>query len=768
MFFSDEYSFNDGWKFAVTLASGVEKESYDDRQFKPVELPHDWQIRNRRYPEMELGGNQGYFSREQVGWYRKRFTAPPEWKDKTVYMVIDGCQRFYDVYLNGGRIGGHRYGYVPEIITLNDGLRFGGENLICVKVDNAHTLGDRWYSGAGLYQGIRLLVKNKAHIAPWSLSVSYRLDRNDADVEVRLGTVCTGSGSRIECMLEDKDGRNVGEAAAPADGGLAEVRFKVSRVCRWGINSPYLYRLKLKLISNGCVTDEAEEAIGFRDAVFDADRGFLLNGEQVKLYGANLHHDAGRVFGAVMPKEILRKRLKVLKDMGCNAIRCSHNPQGEMLYNLCDEMGLVVIDELYDKWCNSALYFGQIFDTDRMDDLERMVNRDRNHPCVVLWSVGNEVEIQYSELFYEKLEELVDACHRLDPSRPVSMALIGFCMRGYLDDNTELKKKTDLVLRYADIVDVFMGNYMEGYYEAFREAGMKKAIIGSEVFTYYRNEQLSAFQTVERSPWEDVKKHDYVAGGFVWAGVDYLGECPGWPTFGWPGCPVDSTARRKLRSWFVESQWSEKPVLKLGFIDSKAYDDRARANWGFPLMRGDFYAERYDLMMRVYAMTNCDEVRLYLNNDPVRVCRSYGEDRGMHMLLPYHPGTLRAEGWKDGKKVAEQILLSSDKPVSILIEVPEEKVCPGEIAQIDLYLADEYGQVWERSAPEVSVSVDGKAVLLGVDNGNFLTDDGGPDTSSCAFHLGHATAYVRIVGDEPAVIRASCGEMSAEAIINRG
>ena len=168
MFFSDEYSFNDGWKFALTLASGVEKESFDDRQFKLIELPHDWQIHNRRDPEMELGGNQGYFSREQVGWYRKRFTAPPEWMDKTVYMVIDGCQRFYDVYLNGERVGGHRYGYVPEIITLNDGLRFGEENLICVKVDNAHTLGDRWYSGAGLYQGIRLMVKGRttddAHI----------------------------------------------------------------------------------------------------------------------------------------------------------------------------------------------------------------------------------------------------------------------------------------------------------------------------------------------------------------------------------------------------------------------------------------------------------------------------------------------------------------------------------------------------------------------------------------------------------------------------
>ena len=767
MFFSDEYSFNDGWKFAVTLASGVEKEHFDDRQFRLVELPHDWQIHNRRDPNMELGGNQGYFSREQVGWYRKRFTAPPEWKDKTVYMIIDGCQRFYDVYLNGDRVGGHRYGYVPEIIILNDGLRFGQENLICVKVDNAHTLGDRWYSGAGLYQGIRLLVKNKAHIAPWSLSVSYHLDGRNADVEVRLSANGTGCESRIECLLEDRAGRKAGEATAPVNGGQAAIHFTVNDIRRWDIKSPYLYRLKLKLIDKDCVTDEAEENVGFRDAVFDGDRGFLLNGEQVKLYGANLHHDAGRVFGAVMPKEILRRRLQVLQDMGCNAIRCSHNPQGEMLYDLCDEMGLVVIDELYDKWCNSALYFGQIFDTDRMDDLQRMVNRDRNHPCVVLWSVGNEVEIQYSELFYEKLKELAEACRRLDPSRPVSMALIGFCMRGYLDDNTELKKKTDLVLRYADIVDVFMGNYMEGYYEAFREAGMKKAIIGSEVFTYYRNEQLSAFQTVARSPWEDVKKYDYVAGGFVWAGVDYLGECPGWPSLGWPGCPVDSTAHRKLRSWFVESQWSERPVLKLGFLDGNAYDDHARANWGFPLMRGDFYAERYDLMMQVYAMTNCDEVRLYLNNDPVRVCHTFSEDRVMHMLLPYHPGVLRAEGWKDGKKVAEEILRSSDKPVSIRIEVPDKNVCLGEIAQIDLYLVDEYGQPWERSAPEVSVSVDGKATLLGVDNGDFMTDDGGPGASSCAFHLGHAAAYVRIEGEDSLVIHASCGEINAQMMLNR-
>ena len=757
MQFTGAVDFNDHWKFAKTRASGVEKESFQDHSFEEVTLPHDWQILNTRDPDMEMGWSQGYYPRYEIGWYRKRFEVPSEWQGRNVLLIIDGCQRFYDVFLNGEHVGGRRYGYLPEAIPLDSFLRYGGGNLLCVRVDNTQGLGDRWYSGAGLYRGVRLLVRDGNCFTPWSLQVQAEEGEGGASVRAQAKIEGQEVPMTVVCELKDAAGNLVARESTEVRNRTVSVTLPAGNVRRWDINSPTLYELELKLLRDGQVTDTIRERIGFREARFDPDHGFFLNGRQLKLYGANLHHDGGRVFGAALPREVLRRRLKVLQEMGCNAIRCSHNPHAEFLYELCDEMGLLVIDELYDKWCDSQLYFEQLFLRDHMDDLRCMINRDRNHPSIILWSVGNELEIQYKPYFYEKLREMVDECHRLDPSRPVSLALIGFCMRGYLDDETDLRTKLDLVLRYAEIVDVFMGNYMEGYYSALREAGMHKAVIGSEVFTYYRNEELSAFHTVARSPWRDVRNREYVAGGFVWAGVDYLGEAADYPSRGWSGCPIDSTGFRKLRAWYVESQWKETPVLKLGFLDDTVYDDHAASNWGFPMMRGEWYARRKGLFQQVCVMTNCDEVRLYLNQDPVRVCRTYGEDGMMHMILPYAPGELRAEGWKDGRKVAEEHLYSAEgyRTVQISCETQED-ACSGRLLQVDLCLMDEHGQLWTRTSPEFTLSVTGNAELLGVDNGDLLAPGQKMKQGCGSFHLGHAIAYLRDLGGERIGLRVSC------------
>ena len=739
MRFTNEIGFNHGWKFRQTLAAGVEQPGFDDRAFEEVTLPHDWQITGPRDPGMEWGWSQGYYPRNGVGWYRKHLNVPKDWEGRTVWLLIDGCQRFYDVFLNGERIGGRRYGYLPCLLPLTD---LKEDNLLAVRVNNSDTLGDRWYSGAGLYRGVRLLVKHPCHIRPFSLQTMYELEGEGAEMTVRADVTQALPGCTALCRLSRADGAVAATAECDVCDSRIEMRFAVPSVHLWDLDDPYLYSLELTLERSGETLDTAFETVGFRTAVFDADQGFLLNGKVRKLYGVNLHHDGGAVFGAALPKEVLRRRLRVLREMGCNAVRCSHNPHAEFLYDLCDEMGFVVIDELYDKWCGSSLYFSKLFDTDRFEDLECLIARDRNHPSIVLWSMGNELEIQYSDRFYALLKEMAEHCRRLDPARPVSLALIGFCMRHYLDDETDLQTKLDLVLRYAELVDVFMGNYMEGYYTALRKAGMRKAIIGSEVFTYYRNAELSASQTVWKNPWDDVRQRDYVAGGFVWAGVDYLGEAGDYPSRGWTGCPVDSTGWRKLRAWYLASRWKETPVLRLGFLDDGAYDDGARANWGFPLMRGDWHARRRDLFQHVCVMTNCDEVRLYLNDDVVRRCSEYGSDGMMHLLVPYVPGVLRAEGWRQGIKVIEQVLHSSERFAAIRATCADP-VGDGEVAQIDLELLDEYGQLWERSTPAFTVSVAGDAELVGLDHGDLLDD--GPETAkdACRFHLGHAIAYVR-------------------------
>ena len=354
-------------------------------------------------------------------------------------------------------------------------------------------------------------------------------------------------------------------------------------------------------------------------------------------------------------------------------------------------------------------------------------------------------------------------CRQLDPSRPVSLALIGFCLRDF-NDATPLQKKVDAVLRYAEIVDVFMGNYMEGYYTALREGGMRKAILGSEVLTYYRNAELSTFHALAQSPWADVKNRPYVAGGLVWAGVDYLGESTGWPCKGWTGCPIDSAGFRKLRGWYVASQWKDEPVLRVGIADGAAYDDHARSSWSFPQMLDCWTAPREDLMRHVCVMTNCDEVRIYRNGDAVRRLTAKQPDGMMHFSIPYAAGTLRVEGWRGGEMAAEQVLHTPDAPAAIelrcedLYEADNEGIC-----HVELTLTDGFGQPWTLTGPECVLEVEG-AELLGLDNGDLMADRD-PRSPVCPFHLGHAVAYLRRKGNTLRV-RASCGEIQSELCLS--
>ena len=371
MRFTDAVPFQTHWKFAKTRAAGVEKPSFRDEAFEDVTLPHDWQIGNTRDPGMELGWSQGYYPRYEIGWYRKTFDAPEAWRDKSILLIIDGCQRFYDVYLNGERIGGHRYGYLPDAYALDAALRPGETNCLCVRVDNAHGLGDRWYSGAGLYRGVRLLVKDRSHFAPWSLIAQPEIAEDRAAVRVCARIDGPVEPLTAECELKAPDGTLLARESMAVSEGAVSLTLRPETVRCWDVTDPVLYDLELRLKRDDQVIDTAQERIGFREARFDGDLGFLLNGRILKLYGANLHHDGGLIFGAALPEEVLRRRLTTLKSMGCNAIRCSHNPHAEFLYDLCDEMGLVVIDELYDKWCDSQLYFEQLFSEDHMRDLNR-------------------------------------------------------------------------------------------------------------------------------------------------------------------------------------------------------------------------------------------------------------------------------------------------------------------------------------------------------------------------------------------------------------
>ena len=761
---TDRISINAGWLFAKTEEEDAVKPNFDESAFQPVRLPHDWQITNPQTPEAPGGGSQGFFPREEVGVYRYHFTAPEEWKGKLVRVLFDGAQRFSEVYVNGEYAGGRKYGYVPLLCELKN-LKYGEDNLLSVRLDNRAAAdknaggGDRWYSGAGLYRNAWLLVDEATHIRHDGVFVTAKPKLNGPVYSESDGKPLRAASADVCVTVENEGGLDGLMLEIDVSQGGQSVyterqnALKTNSFCftlkdayLWTTQQPCLYALRARLMRGQTCVDEQYVRFGVRSAVFDEEDGFLLNCVKTKLWGVNFHHDGGPL-GAAVPIELWRRRLVNAKKLGVNAVRCSHNPMAEEFYDLCDELGLLVIDEYCDKWQNNGFYFDLIDDGERLEEIEIMLRRDRNHPSVILWSVGNEIGPQYSEYFFATLEKLCAKVRQLDPTRGVSTALIGFVLPDY-NAGTPLGVKLSLMKRYAGIVDVFMGNYMEQYYEKLRESGMRKPIIGSEVHTYYcySTDSLNTLNMSAESPYAIVKRHDWVCGAFVWAGCDYLGETGGWPCRGWTGCLMDSTGEAKIRAWYCASQFKTEPLLRLAVYDESEPWDMARGNWGFPQMRAHWKYAQNEKIMHVAVMTNCDTVKLYQNAQQPRIAYLKDYKDGMiHFYLPYSAGILRAEGYIGGNLAASDALYSDYAPASLALSADRD-VLPADgksVSLIDLYLYDAHGRAYVLSEPVVRVALEGDGEILALDNGNPLQIRDYANNAALELYNGHLLILLR-------------------------
>jgi len=752
------------WKFALTEDTAALQPDYADAAWQLVTLPHDWQIDQPRTPDAPGGGCQGYFPREQVGVYRLHFQAEEAWHGKQVRILFDAVQRFSEVWLNGVKVGGHAFGYVPFLCDLTAALRFDGENILAVRVDNrTHpgeyaASGDRWYSGAGIIRDVWLLVDEATHLVHDGLRiVSMPVHKGPSgDVPDVAGIRCDEAKTVVTCEVAgDCAGRTVKLTVTAPDGSaiytedkpaeaLVRWEFSIHRPKLWSPGTPFLYRAKVKLDG-----DALESAFGVRSAVFDTEDGFLLNGVKTKLWGVNLHHDGGAV-GAAVPPEIWMRRLKALKQMGVNTIRCAHHPMPEYFYGLLDEMGFLCIDELVDKWEGCGMYFDRTWH-ERHEDLAAMIRRDANHPSIILWSVGNEVGHQFSEKFYAYLKELVDATRALDPTRAVTCVLISCVLKDY-NDVTPMGVKLAALKRYADMVDVFCGNYMEHYYEKMREYGIRTPMIGAETHMLYRKDEhaLNNVQLSKESPYAIVRKYDWVCGSILWAGIDYLGEAARWPSRGWTGDPIDSTGDWKLRSWYVASQFKQEPVLKLCVYDESEPWDGSRGMWGFPQMRSHWKYTHFEKVYHVAVFTNCEKVLLYQNSQTVRYAYAKDFPDGIiHFYLPYIPGVLRAEGYRraglnDWEKVSEDVLYSDHEAENLTVTVDRASL-PADgrsVAMIDLVIDDKHSRRFMLEDKGVTVTATGAPVEIRMDNGNPW-DTGAFLRTECPTHNGHLLVIVK-------------------------
>ncbi|MDR0354041.1 MAG: DUF4982 domain-containing protein [Opitutaceae bacterium] len=781
-------TFDFDWRFARGDPPGAAQTAFDDGAWRAVSLPHDWSIEGP-YGEDEPAGGPGGYLPTGTGWYRKTFRLPESAKGKKITVQFDGIYMNATVWLNGRELGTQPYGYTAFEHDLTPHLVFGGrENTIAVRVDNSRQPNSRWYSGSGIYRHVWLRVTEPLHIPTWGVCVTTpEISGERALVRARVSVRNDGGApraARVSLAVLDASGATVaegaaGDAAEIAAGGAREFSGEVTlpRPLRWSPETPHLYRLRATVSAaegrspGGSGDDFLDTTFGVRSIEFDAARGFILNGQKTIMRGMCLHHDGGAV-GAAVPDAVLRRRLLLLKEMGCNAVRASHNPMAPEFYDLCDELGLLVMDEIFDEWTGRKpqIQFGysDFYQEWHERDLVAFVRRNRNHPGIVIWSAGNEIGEQGSAKGADVLRPLVELFHREDPTRPVTAALDrAYTERGHAP------------AAFTDLLDVVGYNYVdrwgtrrETHYADDRALFPRRQFIGTEntsargerghypfgplLFDSARRGDASAANPPQgalypaatlraQALWKFVATHDYVAGDFAWTGFDYLGESR-WPRKQSTSGALDTCGFKKDAFYFYQSIWTTKPMIHL------------LPHWNWPGREGR--------IIPVLAFTNGRFAELFLNGRSLGVkakefprqgssggwnayarpvVQSMTTDLHFAWDVPYEPGELRAVVYDDaGAIIAEDRVRTAGAPAALELRVdrPEIAADARDVAHITVRALDANGVFVPLADDEVLFEISGPGKLIGVDNGDPASHASYQGRAR-ALHAGMALALVQ-------------------------
>ncbi|MBB3061180.1 sugar-binding domain-containing protein [Microbulbifer rhizosphaerae] len=715
-------NFDFDWKFFLGDSSEAKNPNFDDSNWQEVQLPHDWSVKQQVSKENAgqgwMAGAMGYFP-GGIGWYRKSFTVPKSHENKKVVIQFDGVYHQSNVYLNGKHLGFHPYGYTTFEYDLTPYLNYGGENTIAVRVDHSDSPSSRWYSGSGIYRHVWLKVTDPIHIATWGTYITTpEISEKEAQVNIAT-TIENSSKSLVEVLVEnrivDKEGKQIALEKSKLQVGKSKQEtlqqsLNLKEPQLWSIEEPYLYTMETKVKVNGKTVDEYKTTFGVREIRFRPDKGFFLNGKNIKMKGMNLHLDAGSLGTAVPDKSYLR-RLQILKEYGVNAIRLSHNPPTSEFLDMCDRLGFVVIGEAFDKWKGG--YYAKYFDEWWQQDIEAMVLRDRNHPSIVLWSIGNETDEQFdtSGKGTERAIKLRDYVHDLDPSRLVTAALRPDQERRYN------------VNGFAQSLDVVGYNYQEPWLEDEKREFPDRIIYVSEAFSYYRGrkDQFRAFDPI--NPWFDVANNDFVFGQFLWPGIDYLGESKAWPSFGRVNGLFDVSMVEKPAAAFHRSVWNDVPMVRIAVADQSLDMDTGKPHWSWPFLAGHWSFPQYEgRVIQVHTTTNCDSVELVLNDKSLgfRNTSDYSNNT-ITWHVPYEKGRIVAKGYKAGREVASYELKTAGNPAQILLSPDRTQISADgqDLSHIAIRLVDENGVVVPNADQEITVEVVGNGRLLGLDNGDL-------------------------------------------------
>jgi beta-galactosidase len=729
-------NFDFGWKFHLGDVQDAKDVAFDDAGWRDIQLPHDFSIEQE--PEVKGGGASGFFP-GGIGWYRKTFAAPDGYAGKKVYICFDGVYHRSDVWLNGQHLGFRPYGFVSFEYDLTPYLVPGGNNVLSVRVDHSNSPSARWYSGSGIYRHVRLKALDPVHVDLWGVSVATpRISPEEGLVQLETTIRNDAKGRRQVKLLTEifsADGKKVGTATQtividPDSADTFKQDIIVKQPVLWDPDSPVLYTVVTK-VKAGPSADEVRTNFGFRTLQWDSNKGFFLNGRNMKLKGVNLHHDGGIAVGSAVPERIWHLRLKRLKDIGCNFIRTSHNPPAPEFLDMCDSIGLLVLDEAFDKWKGGK--YKDYYDEWWKADLQSMLQRDRNHPSIILWSVGNEVDEQKTEEGAERLEMMVDFVHKYEPSRKVTAGMFPTSH----EHNTH---------GFADKTDIAGYNYNEPVFAIDRKAYPDRIFLGTENFLYYRGGQgTNVYYDDRKHFWNDVKENDWIVGWTLWAGIDYIGESNRIDLKGWPTGFLNSSSSEKTIAGLFRAFWKDTPELNLAVLDDGLDIDPGSLRWSSPKMIAHWNFPQYgNRLIRVQAFSNCDSVALWVNKTSLgkRALADYANNT-VNWNVPYEKGKLRAVGYKDGKEAVIRELNTAGEPESISLNsvYPSVKADGQDVALIEVSLKDSVGNIVQHVDRKITYSIEG-GTLLGIDNGDLRIRE--PHRAgSMSTYFGHCLVVVR-------------------------
>jgi len=768
-------NFNADWHFHLGETPGFYAPEFDDSSWRVLDVPHDWSVEGQFSKENPSGVSGGYLP-TGTGCYRKYFVMPGGSKGKRVKIRFDGVYMNSSVYLNGIYLGNRPYGFSTFEYDLTPWLKFNGErNVIAVKVDNSLMGNCRWYTGSGINRNVHLFISGQQHFK--SFGTFFRttsIDGSGARLRVDCEVISNNypesqainfqqfpddvkrvvKNARIKALLKNKEGDIFAEAVdslklSDYTSGKSSLAIEAKNPVLWSDKNPYLYTLELQLWIDGTLVDTEEQKVGIRTIDFNKDQGMLVNGEKVIIKGVCLHKDAGS-FGTAVPKDVWRYRLEKLKVLGCNAIR-THGPVDPAFIDVCDEMGFYLMAEAFDEW-NKTWHYGRsedpagkkaytyhlFFNQWAETDLKDMVRRDRNHASVFMYSVGNEVPDQRYADGPETLKMLMNWAKEEDNTRMVTATC----------DWAPWANATG----FLDTMDVAGYNYPDRYFkEQYREEHARypnRILFGAENYENLEN-------------WLAVRDNPYVAGLFLWVGIDYLGESLGWPRRGWEWGLIDIGSFEKPMYYYWQAFWSEKPMVHIA-VNLKEKDDfewrcyNVASHW-------NFNPEDVDTVL-VYS--NTEKVELFQNGKSLGQKPVNPDTYQAIYLVKYSKGELLAKAFNSRKVVATHSLKTAGEPEKLVLKEERKSVAndSDRLMFLTLEVQDEKGTRCPFANNEINVEVSGAGELIGLDSGNQFSHELYKQTKRNVYE-GRLLLTIRPKGKGTITVKCSADNLKQTAVI---